>query len=133
MILQECTGRLGLRACWRLQDLEVDGWARGVLLRLPSTYDKHTPHPLVLALHGWTLASCDAMEEFQIPVEHARVIGVFPQGAEDCADNQSHCWSSWNGGGCSQQFSPGGQPTCANWTADPWRGSAGPSSCRAGE
>jgi poly(3-hydroxybutyrate) depolymerase len=112
-------------------DLEVDGWARGVLLRLPTSYVDTTPHPLVLGLHGWTLAGCDAMEEFDIPVEAARVIGVFPQGIEDCAKNASHCYSSWNGGGCSRQHSPDGSPTCANWTVDPWDGSPGPTSCRA--
>ena len=68
-----------------------------------SEYDREVPSPLVLALHGWTLAGCDAMEEFQIPVEHARAIGVFPQGVEDCSLNNTHCYTSWNGGGCSQQ------------------------------
>jgi poly(3-hydroxybutyrate) depolymerase len=112
-------------------DLEVDGWARGALLRLPTSYVDTTPHPLVLGLHGWTLAGCDAMEEFDLPVESARVIGVFPQGIEDCATNASHCYSSWNGGGCSWQQSSHGSPTCANWTVDPWDGSPGPTSCRA--
>ena len=101
-------------------------------LKLNSARGKQrTPHPLVLGLHGWTLAGCDAMEEFAIPVEAARVIGVFPQGLEDCATNASHCYSSWNGGGCSFQRSPDGDATCASWTVDPWDGSPGPTSCRA--
>ncbi len=101
------------------QTLQHDGIEREYFVYLPSAYEKGTPLPLVIGLHGYTTAATGFAIEtttgFNHYAERKGFIAVYPQATHFTTKNQEgKPWviSSWNDLAGNKSESPLG-PMCS--------------------
>eukprot|EP00658_Telonema_sp_P-2_P000971 TRINITY_DN10356_c0_g1_i1.p1 TRINITY_DN10356_c0_g1~~TRINITY_DN10356_c0_g1_i1.p1 ORF type:complete len:353 (+),score=52.34 TRINITY_DN10356_c0_g1_i1:182-1240(+) len=97
------------------RSMVVDGHNRTYRLRVPSSYQRGVPLPVIVSHHGWTCSATEDEEAsgLSVQAEQSGFVVAYLNGYDDNRHSAAFSWRSWNGAGTvySNQTKPG----CYSW------------------